>query len=209
MYLIGAELTGKTGFASIVLVQRVRKNLKKYYHVLDIQRFQSTPDARDCIDAIACIYKDASYTIRKPRFSQIGRPKKIVNEKPLVFVAYCEGPSDGVDNLKHRNIPANCVLVNDEDNWYIQVPGRCLKSDFSIPKRVLIKQILAVIEDNRLVLNSGKLSADISEVCEEYRGVIKESVSTHHIQPFDDLVLALAMPVWYYENLLSIRPRTP
>lgn len=209
MYLIGAELTGKTGFVSMAFIQRVRKDLRKYYHVLEIKRSRFNPDVNDLLAEIICRYNDAKYTIRKPRFSQIGRPKKIINERPLIFVGCDENSLEYIQYLKQRKIPTNIVICTDEDDWRVEIPGKCLKSDFYIPNKNLIKNIRTVIEQDRLIMyNQGDLG-ELFEAFKEYMKVRDVNVNTQDIRHFEDLILALAMPVWYYENLLSIRPRSP
>ena len=209
MYLIGAELTGETGFASIALVQRMRKDLKKYYHVIDIKRVSFNSNGNDLVEEIFRIYNDRKYTTRKPRFSQIGRPKKMVNEKPLLFTAFCDNTVEKMKYLKKRNIPASCIFFIDENEWRTEIPGKCLKSDFYISKNTLINTILGVIEQDRLIMTNRDSGEELFEAFNEYRKIKDAHVSAQDVKPLDDLVLALAMPVWYYENLLSIRPRTP
>jgi hypothetical protein len=114
MYLIGAELTGKTGFASMILFQRVYKDLKKYYHVLDLKRYPFNSDVNYLIDSIESIYNNAKYVVRKPRFSQIGRPKKIITEKPLIFAACCDASLEYIQYLKQNKISSAGVFVNDK-----------------------------------------------------------------------------------------------
>jgi len=209
VYFIGAELTGKTGFASMILMERVRKDLKKYYHVLDIKRFHFNSDANDLLEEIARRYNDARYTIRKPRFSQIGRPKKIVNEKPLIFITCCDESLKWMNGLKQNKIPAHCVFLTDQNDWRTEIPGKCLKSDFYVPKKNLINNILAVIEQDRLIMAKKEAAGEVLEAFNKYRKMKDVTLHTQDVKPLDDLVLALAMPVWYYEHLLSIRPRTP
>jgi hypothetical protein len=209
MYLIGAELTGKTDFVSMAFIQRVRKDLRKYYHVLEIKRSRFNSDVNDLLAEIISRYNDAKYTIRKPRFSQIGRPKKIINERPLIFVGCDENSLEYIQYLKQLKIPANVVIFTDEDDWHVEIPGKCLKSDFYIPKKTLIKNMRTVIEQDRLIMNEEGTLGELFEAFKEYMEVRDANVNTQDIRPLDDLVLALAMPVWYYEHLLSIRPRTP
>jgi len=209
VYLIGAELTGKTGFASMTLVQRIRKDLKKYYQVIDIKRLFFNSNGNNLIEEILRIYNDRKYTTRKPRFSQIGRPKKMVNEKPLIFTAFCDNTVKEMQCLKKRNIPASCIFFIDENEWRTEIPGKCLKSDFYISKNILINTILGVIEQDRLIMTNKEDVKELFEAFNEYRKIKDAHVRAQDVEPFDDLVLALAMPVWYYENLLSIRPRTP
>ena len=161
MYLIGAELTGKTDFASMVLVQRVRKDLKKYYHVVNIKRFSFDFNGNDLIEEIFRIYNDRRYTTRKPRFNQIGRPKKMVNEKPLLFAAFCDNTVEEMLYLKKRNIPASCIFFTDESKWRIEIPGKCLKSDFYVSKNTLINNILGVMEQDRLIMTKKEAGEEI------------------------------------------------
>lgn len=204
MYFIGTELTGNTGFISMVLIERIRKELQKYYQVIDMKRSPLTEGADDLVADIMHIYHDPKYTIRKPRFSQIGRPKKIIHEKPLIF-AGCFGKSTAsILQLKRHKIPVTCIFATDQDHWRMEADGTCMKSDFFVPKNHLVRNLLAVIDQNRLILGPG-----VTDLI----GAIKEhGEKTCRIQDIgliDDLLLALAMPVWYYENLLSIRPRSP
>ena len=207
MYLIGAELTGKTGFASMVLVHRVRKDLKKYYHVINIKRLSFDSNGNNLIKEVFRIYNDRKYTTRKPRFSQIGRPKKMVNEKPLIFTAFCDYTVAEMQYLKKRNIQASCIFFNDESKWRTEIPGKCLKSDFYISKNTLISTILGVIEQDRLIMTNKESGEELFEAFNEYRKIKDAHVSAQDVKPLEDLVLALAMPVWYYENLLAIRSR--
>ena len=192
----------------MVLVQRVRKNLNKNYHVNTIERVSFNSIGNDTVEEISRIYKDRKFTIRKPRFSQIGRPKKMVYEKPLIFVAYDGDTFDQVKYLKDRKIPANCIFFNDENEWRTEARGSCLKSDFYIPKKTLVAIIKGVIEQKRLIIKNKDDTEKIFKAFNEYRDIQDGEVKVNDVKSFDDLVLALAMPVWYYENLLSIRPRT-
>jgi hypothetical protein len=206
MYLIGVEFKGETDIASMVLIKRIRKELRKHYHVLDVQR-SLINSTNPIIGKISKIYNDPNYTIRKPRFSQIGRPKKIVNERPLIFVACSDVSLKYIHYLKQKKIPATCISVTNEKNWRMEANGNCLKGDFFIPKKILISILLAVIEQERLVLNKDEY--ELSEALNAYRNVGSCTITKGDKSTLDDLVLALAMPVWYYENLLAIRPRTP
>lgn len=209
MYLVGAELTGKTGFVSMALVQRVRKDLKKHYHVFDVKRSSFSSGMSEVIEEISLIYNDRKYITRKPRFSQIGRPKKIVNEKPLVFISFGHDTGKQILHLKNSNIPAVCVFFTDENEWRTEVPGKCLKSDFYISKNTLIDTILNVVVQNRINMTNIEVAGKLNDALNEYRKAREKHASVQDVKPLDDLALALAMPVWYYENLLSIRPRTP
>lgn len=191
----------------MILVQYERKDLKKYYHTVDIHRSPLDSGVDDLIEGIVRRYHDAKYTIRKPRFSQIGRPKKIVHERPLIFVGCSDHSLGYIHYLKQNNIPVNCVFLNDENDWHMEIPGRCLKSDFYIPKKDLVQNILAVIEQERLILMDG--GDELKGALSRYGDYRDSSVQPKDVKPLDDIVLALAMPVWYYENLLSIRPRSP
>jgi hypothetical protein len=89
----------------------------------------------------------------------------------------------------------------------MEIRGKCLKNDFYIPKNDLIKNILTVIDQERLILNKDK--DELRKALNVYRKGKSNDYKTQDVKPLDDLVLALAIPVWYYENLLSIRPRSP
>lgn len=207
MYLIGADLTAETDVASMVLVQRVRKELRKYYHLTDMKRSLCNSTNQTMIEEIYRIYNDPNYTIRKPRFSQAGRPKKIVNERPLIFLACTDASLEYIYYLKEKKIPAICVFVTDGEKWQMEASGKCLKNDFFIPKHNLIQTLLDVIEQKRLIPYVD--GNELDKAIREYRNVMRSSFKVDDKRRFDGFVLALAMLVWYYENLLSIRPRTP
>ncbi|MCJ7773230.1 MAG: hypothetical protein MUP22_08870, partial [Desulfobacterales bacterium] len=134
---------------------------------------------------------------------------KIINERPLIFVGCDENSLEYIQYLKQLKIPANVVIFTDEDDCHVEIPGKCLESDFYIPKKTLIKNMRTVIEQDRLIMNEEGTLGELFEAFKEYMEVRDANVNTQDIRPLDDLVLALAMPVWYYEHLLSIRPRTP
>ena len=196
-----------------LIIKKVRKNLKKYYYLLDIQFHSNlSPDA-DLLQYCVKTYNNQQYIIKKPRFNQNGRPSKTINTPPLILINDSALNAGLIKSLRSQNIPVEAISINTDDtkseNWQHQTAGPKLGYNFVIPEKILINCLIKVAKQQRLIINHQPLFCqNLIEIIlnEKLENPDNEIYKKEII--LKPLILALGMPVWYYENLLAIRPKT-
>jgi len=209
MFLLGVDVGSDKPSAEFVLVERVRKNLRKYYHIIEVNRDLSIGDHAGVSEKITGVYNNIEYSVRKPRFSQNGRPKKIVHSKPIILIRLSNKEVDIADYVKQKKVPMECVLRGEGDEWIKETKGLCLGNNFYISQKVLFHCLLNVYRERRLIIDEKipgveVIAGFLKDMEKPENQIDGAPLPTEHA----GLVFALSLPVWYYENLLSIRSKT-
>ncbi len=209
MFLLGIKLGGKKFLNTYVFLKRIRKNLKKYYHVISIKQYDKGTDLSVVEEEAVNIYNDEKYIIKKPRFSQDKRPVKTVCANPLIFVNP-SGLHAEKNFIRGKDVPAEVFFYIKGEKWEIEDDDRHLGHNFYVPEHILLQDLIRVVNDNRLILE--KVPDFSCSLAKEFKKLqvstadIKDSLFPS-IDNFEnkDIILSMSMPVWFYENYLDIR----
>jgi len=201
MYLLGMDSVSNPDFATYVFLKRVWKNLKKQYYLIDIKRFHSDTCLSEIKNEIVKIYTDRKYIIKEPHFNQNGRPAIKVYSNPKVFINFTDTDACQTDSFKKMGIPIETVFITGEKRWRKEIHGKCLGNNYYVPKYFIVRNLLMAFEQNRIIIEKGLPFAD--NLLNGIKTYQKDKDLPRSEN--DDVVLALSMPVWYYENFLSIK----
>ena len=205
MFLIGVSLGEGGPHTAIVIVKRVRKNLRKYYHVLDGRCLPAPSGYAAVTGEIEAAYGRRDLTVDKPRFNQNGRPVRRVRIRPLVLVEHAGCGAELIQHLRNRRIPVEAFRFAEILSWQKQDFGRGLGHDLTVSTENFVETLRQVYDQHRLVFPPDQPAG--------LRHELEKFLRSAKIRPSGDksgnLAAALSLPVWYYENLLALRPKSP
>ena len=209
MFLLGIKLGGENFLNTYIFLKRIRKNLKKYYHIISIKQYDKRTDLTVVEEEAVNIYNDEKYIIKKPRFSQDKRPVKTVYANPVILVNP-SGAHAEKDFIRRKDVPAEVFFYIKGEKWEIENDERHLGHNFYIPEHILLQDLIRVINDNRLIIkNIPDFSSSLAKELKKLQCLgtdMKEDIFPS-IDNFEnkDILLSMSMPVWFYENYLDIR----
>ena len=208
MFLLGIKLGGKNFLNTYVFLKRIRRNLKKYYHLISIKQYDKGTDLFVVEKEAVNIYNDEKYIIKKPRFSQDKRPVKTVYSNPLIFVNP-SGAHSEKNFIREKDVPAEVFSYIKGEKWEIEDDDRHLGHNFYVPEHILLQDLIRVVNDNRLILEEvPDFSCSLAKELKKLVSIadIKNSLfpSIDNFE-YKDIILSMSMPVWFYENYLDIQ----
>jgi len=174
MYLVGVCCGGVRAATQLAVVHRARRGMAKRYEVVRTSSHPASTHAADLAAALALLYGERGLTIRKPRFSQVGRPRKWILARPTVLVGGRPG-TQLVEELHRRRVVFMTVSARPGTAWRVETrPGRP-GADLSVAPE------------------------DLAGVLDRVRGERRLVFTAADVDP-----RAVALAVWYEENRRQI-----
>lgn len=177
MYLVGVCCGGPRAATHLAVVHRGRRGVAKRYEVVRTASHPPSTAEADLAAAVAGLFCDRALTTRKPRFSQVGRPRKWVLARPTVLVGGRPGP-ELAKELHRRRVVFTTVSARPGAAWRVETRAGRPGADLSVAPEDLAGALDRVRGEGRLVTTA----ADVD-------------------------LRAVALTVWYEENLRQIGRR--
>jgi hypothetical protein len=203
MFLLGVKTDHDTATAFFVILEKQLKNVRNFYTVLEARQLP----AAACQDEMTAFYHDTAYTIRKRVFSQDRRPKKDVSARPAVVLAAGRMDLPLIDALRKEDIPVEAVFAagGSTDDRPGHTPNKAgIGRNHPASEQMMCATLIQVLEQNRLDLQADEparphqLMSEFKRLLEAFRR--SPSVIHADVSPAP-LVMALAAPIWFKENI--------
>jgi len=205
MFFLGVNFGENTDFITFVIIKKTLKNVKKHYHLSMVKQFPSGTVYSEIENEIIRIYNAREFIVNKRVFSQDRRPAKNVRAYPAIVADFTDADTSRIDSLRKKKIPVEGISVYNGDTWQKEDYGPiCMGNDYYLPEGELKRNLSTVFNQNRLSIDDEISSADLIRKLthlemkeEDTEGRLKKSQ--------EDVISALAMPVWFCENVRLIR----
>ncbi len=217
MYLIGLNRNAETGAAHMAILEKGLKGLKRHYRLAETAHWpQDTPEAT-VEAALAGLYTDPRWTVRRKVFSQDRRPAKNVRTPPLIAARFdaSEAGRSGcpetrrpdtrfIDALRARNLPLEGVAVTREAAWRREDFGELRRgNNYFVPGPDLETVLRTVFSEGRLTLDPSLPMADrlAPGPPETFQPPIPNPAGE---LSEGDLWLAVSLPIWFSETVRKV-----
>ena len=98
------------------------------------------------------------------------------------------------------------ILIHDQNHWRKETNKIYWGNNYHVSKQNLIHALLSVFKQKRLNIDMQlPLSDKLNQALTYYNSNKNDKYPFRLINKDDDIVFALSLPVWYYENYLSIK----
>ena len=194
MFFAGVTF-GKGDTSSAIVIVRMRRiQVRRHYFIESAQRVPSNETG----DAIATIHHGAKYSFRKRVFSQNRRPAKTVFAKPVIVAEFSEDTSQ-IDSLRTLGIPVEGISVRDGPGWRKEDFARAgFGNNYFVSGDDLVGNL-------RLLLHEKRLAIDCETALPEELATGLERIRDGGKRPGGDMLLALAMPLWFRETIRIVK----
>ncbi len=209
MFFLGVNTDSSTNTAVVAVIRKTMKNIRNYYRLCGFQR----SGIEYCQAVLNDLYCHEAYRVRKRVFSQDKRPRKDVQAHPkIVVVSHGKQSPDLLLRLRRANIPADGLLIPDAGGVVPPHPKPVgIGRDFFVSEADLTATLTVLQEQGRLMVAAGGAmeslgasangevfsAAGLETVLSGFRPGREKSI------PETDrpLVLAMAGPLWFRENV--------
>lgn len=185
-FFVSCDLGQANDYSAIAIIQKVGPD----YHVRKLERTRGTPypDVIRRIKSIMSKLRGAALVVDQ---TGVGRPI--------------------VDSMEEVGLRPVAVSIHGGDRVAFEAdPHGWMPRRWRVPKRDLVGCLQVLLQNKRLKIAPGPLSDTLAEEMLNFKVTIDpttshDSYSAWREQDHDDLVLSVALAVWYAEN----KPRPP
>lgn len=197
MVLIGISPSVSSKSASLAVLRKRLRNLKKQYALLDLARVGLAVLETEC----ARLAADPDFRRQKWLYSQDWRPKKTVRSRPRLVFDMTETGTGPVTALRARGICVDGIRISGDGSWQMEPFGKALGDNYRVPETELIDTLVRIFDLDRLILPEDSDSDDgLSEAIERVRKKGRLGVSSPGSRSGAPM-RALALPLWFRETV--------
>ncbi len=205
MHYLGIYLNEGDAPSTFVIIHKKFKNLRKYYELIDVNRFSSPTDFSEIISKVSSIYNDRNYLKIKRVFSQDGRPSKKVPANPKIITGFKDKDINPFDDIRKNEIPVECLLIEQGGrDKKEEKEAITLGKNYAVDYHHMERTLSDVLIQKRLAINcTSPYAKDIKEVIQNF-----DTRTTSNPLFSCDLnyfLHAVSIPVWFTENVRQIK----